>query len=119
MNLSPERVIVSGDKSTLIMRPVFGEYYIIREMGIEKKMVHPSELFGFRWPFSGHLRRFSTTYHVLKSGGNLSFLQLLRLWSKILVVISAKMAGCYNLIAKRAHKAQKKHDFEKIWLDNL
>jgi len=27
MNLSPERVIVSGDKSTLIMRPVFGEYY--------------------------------------------------------------------------------------------
>jgi len=29
MNLSPERVIVSGDKSTLIMRPVFGEYYIL------------------------------------------------------------------------------------------
>jgi hypothetical protein len=28
MNLSPEHVIVSGDKSTLIMRPVFGEYYI-------------------------------------------------------------------------------------------
>jgi len=27
-NLSPETVIVSGDKSTLIMRPVFGEYYI-------------------------------------------------------------------------------------------
>jgi len=27
MNLSPEYVIVSGDKSTLIMRPVFGEYY--------------------------------------------------------------------------------------------
>ena len=25
---SPEYVIVSGDKSTLIMRPVFGEYYI-------------------------------------------------------------------------------------------
>jgi hypothetical protein len=25
--LSPETVIVSGDKSTLIMRPVFGEYY--------------------------------------------------------------------------------------------
>ncbi len=29
MNLSPERVIVSGDKSTLIMRPVFGEYYTL------------------------------------------------------------------------------------------
>jgi hypothetical protein len=28
INLSPEYVIVSGDKSTLIMRPVFGEYYI-------------------------------------------------------------------------------------------
>jgi len=27
MNLSPDYVIVSGDKSTLIMRPVFGEYY--------------------------------------------------------------------------------------------
>jgi hypothetical protein len=27
MNLSPEYFIVSGDKSTLIMRPVFGEYY--------------------------------------------------------------------------------------------
>jgi hypothetical protein len=27
INLSPEIVIVSGDKSTLIMRPVFGEYY--------------------------------------------------------------------------------------------
>jgi hypothetical protein len=27
INLSPETVIVSGDKSTLIMRPVFGEYY--------------------------------------------------------------------------------------------
>jgi hypothetical protein len=26
-DLSPESVIVSGDKSTLIMRPVFGEYY--------------------------------------------------------------------------------------------
>ncbi len=29
INLSPEYVIVSGDKSTLIMRPVFVEYYII------------------------------------------------------------------------------------------
>jgi hypothetical protein len=28
MNLSPEYLIVSGDKSTLTMRPVFGEYYI-------------------------------------------------------------------------------------------
>jgi len=27
MNLSPELFIVSGEKSTLIMRPVFGEYY--------------------------------------------------------------------------------------------
>jgi len=27
INLSPEYVIVSGDKSTLITRPVFGEYY--------------------------------------------------------------------------------------------
>jgi hypothetical protein len=27
MNLSPETSIVSGNKSTLIMRPVFGEYY--------------------------------------------------------------------------------------------
>jgi len=27
INLPPETVIVSGDKSTLIMRPVFGEYY--------------------------------------------------------------------------------------------
>ncbi len=27
INLSPEYVIVSGDKSTLIMRPVFGKYY--------------------------------------------------------------------------------------------
>jgi len=28
-NLSSETVVVSGNKSTLIMRPVFGEYYII------------------------------------------------------------------------------------------
>jgi hypothetical protein len=27
MKLSPETIIVSGDKSTLITRPVFGEYY--------------------------------------------------------------------------------------------
>jgi hypothetical protein len=27
-NLSPEYFIVSGDKSTLAMRPVFGEYYM-------------------------------------------------------------------------------------------
>jgi len=32
MNLPPETVIVSGDKSTLIMRPVFGEYYIARKL---------------------------------------------------------------------------------------
>jgi len=31
INLSPETVIVSGDKSTLIMRPVFGEYYTVHE----------------------------------------------------------------------------------------
>jgi hypothetical protein len=30
MNSSPETVIVSGDKSTLIMRPVSGEYYTSR-----------------------------------------------------------------------------------------
>jgi hypothetical protein len=29
MNLSPEYFIVSGDKSTLTMRPVFGEYYTV------------------------------------------------------------------------------------------
>jgi hypothetical protein len=33
--LSPEIVIVSGDKSTLIMRPVFGEYYSGNSKGIE------------------------------------------------------------------------------------
>ncbi|MHC4639872.1 MAG: hypothetical protein ACYTBV_20635, partial [Planctomycetota bacterium] len=27
--LPPETIIVSDDKSTLIMRPVFGEYYIL------------------------------------------------------------------------------------------
>jgi len=34
--LSPEIVIVSGDKSTLIMRPVFGEDYRQR-MAFRKK----------------------------------------------------------------------------------
>jgi hypothetical protein len=32
MNSSPETVIVSGDKSTLIMRPVSGEYYMMHMM---------------------------------------------------------------------------------------
>jgi hypothetical protein len=33
MNLSPEIVIVSGGKSTLITRPVFGEYYNTQDAG--------------------------------------------------------------------------------------
>jgi len=36
MNLSPETVIVSGDKSTLIMRPVFGEHYTGQGLGPEQ-----------------------------------------------------------------------------------
>ncbi|MBN1817096.1 MAG: PEP-CTERM sorting domain-containing protein, partial [Sedimentisphaerales bacterium] len=33
INLSPETIIVSGDKSTLITRPVFGEYYKLSAAG--------------------------------------------------------------------------------------
>jgi len=47
MNLSPETFIVSGDKSTLIMRPVFGEYYNIRTIW---HVIY--EIFGLIWVYS-------------------------------------------------------------------
>jgi len=46
--------------------------------------------FGLCERFSGHLAgEFSTKDHIVKSAGNLLFLQLLRLQSKMLIAISA------------------------------
>ena len=42
-NLSPEYCIVSGDKSTLTMRPVFGEYYTIRQCLKRRHKKNPSK----------------------------------------------------------------------------
>jgi hypothetical protein len=59
--------------------------------------------------FFGASGGFSTKGRVVKSAGNLSFLQLGRLQSKKMVIaISALMAGCYNPIVKGIQKGGKK-----------